>query len=132
MSGSCAITGSNGYVGGCLKKYLAARGREILELTRRPAPDARAAAFRLGAEVSPETLAGADTLVHCAYDFQPLRWQEIQTVNVDGTRKLLQAARARWRSSSARKSPRTRWRERTRSCIAPTISSLCIGQKFKR
>jgi nucleoside-diphosphate-sugar epimerase len=91
---ACAITGSNGYVGGCLKNYLAARGREILELTRQPAPGARAVAFRLGAEISPDTLAGADALVHCAYDFQPLHWTEIQTVNVEGTQKLLQAARA--------------------------------------
>ena len=90
----CAITGSNGYVGGCLKNYFAARGREILELTRRPIPGARAVAFKPGAEIPPEVLAGADALVHCAYDFQPLHWEEIQTVNVDGTRKLLQAARA--------------------------------------
>ncbi len=94
MNNACAITGSHGYVGGRLKNYFAARGREILELTRRPGPGARAAAFRLGADISPKTLAGAGALVHCAYDFQPLRWEEIRAVNVDGTRKLLQAARA--------------------------------------
>ena len=33
-------------------------------------------------------------LVHCAYDFKPLRREEICAVNVEGTRKLLQAARA--------------------------------------
>ncbi|HXR04795.1 MAG TPA: NAD-dependent epimerase/dehydratase family protein [Verrucomicrobiae bacterium] len=90
----CAITGSNGYVGGCVKNYCAARGREILEVTRRPAPGARAVPFRLGAEISPRALAEAGALVHCAYDFQPLRREEIRAVNVDGTRKLFQAARA--------------------------------------
>jgi len=90
----CAITGSNGYVGGCLKNYFGARGWEILELTRRPGPSARAVAFQLGAEISPQTLAGAGALVHCAYDFQPLHWEEIRAVNVEGTRKLFQAARA--------------------------------------
>jgi nucleoside-diphosphate-sugar epimerase len=90
----CAITGSNGYVGGCLKNYLAARGWEILELTRRPKPGARAVPFQLGAEIPPPALAGADALVHCAYDFQPLQREEIHAVNVDGTRKLFQAARA--------------------------------------
>ena len=90
----CAITGTGGYVGGCLKNYLAARGREILELTRRPAPGARAVAFHLGADISPQTLAGVGVLVHCAYDFQPLRPEEIRAVNVEGTRKLFQAARA--------------------------------------
>ena len=94
MSGLCAITGSNGYVGGCLKSYFAARGREILELTRQPASGARAVAFQLGVEISPASLAGVNALVHCAYDFQPLRWAEIRAVNVEGTRKLFQAARA--------------------------------------
>ena len=90
----CAITGSNGYVGGRLKNYIAERGWEILELTRRPGPGARAVAFQLGAEISPQSLAGTGALVHCAYDFQPLHWEEIRAVNVDGTRKLFQAARA--------------------------------------
>ena len=90
----CAVTGSNGYVGNCLKYYFAARGWDVLELTRTPKPAVRAAAFQLGAEISPATLAGVDTLVHCAYDFQPIRWDEIRAVNVDGTRKLFQAARA--------------------------------------
>ena len=90
----CAITGSHGYVGGCLKNYFAARGWEILELTRRPGPGARAVPFQLGAEIPPPALAGADALVHCAYDFQPLHREEIRAVNVDGTQKLFQAARA--------------------------------------
>ena len=33
-------------------------------------------------------------LVHCAYDFKPLRWDEIRAVNVEGARKLFPAARA--------------------------------------
>jgi nucleoside-diphosphate-sugar epimerase len=90
----CAITGAGGYVGGCLKNFFTARGWEILELTRRPKPGARAVAFQLGAEISPPALAGADALVHCAYDFKPLRREEICAVNVEGTRKILQAARA--------------------------------------
>jgi len=96
MSGKnvCAITGSHGYVGGCFKNYFAARGWDILELARIPEPGGRAVAFRLGAEISPPALAGADALVHCAYDFRPLRWEEIHAVNVDGTQKLFEAARA--------------------------------------
>ncbi|MGD0746111.1 MAG: NAD-dependent epimerase/dehydratase family protein [Verrucomicrobiota bacterium] len=90
----CAITGSNGYVGERLKNYFAARGWEILELTRRPGPGARAVVFQLGAEISPQSLAGAGALVHCAYDFRPRHWEEIRAVNVDGTQKLFQAARA--------------------------------------
>jgi nucleoside-diphosphate-sugar epimerase len=32
--------------------------------------------------------------VHCAYDFTSLRWDEIRAVNVEGSRKLFEAARA--------------------------------------
>ena len=89
---TCAITGSNGYVGSCVKNYFAARGWEVLELTRQPKPNSLAVKFQLGAEISPESLAGVDALVHCAYDFLPLRWHEICAVNVEGSRKIFQAA----------------------------------------
>lgn len=90
----CAITGSNGYVGGCVKNYFAARGWEIFELTRRPKANARAAQFQLGDDISPQLLSGVNALVHCAYDFKPLKWNEIVAVNVEGLRKILEAARA--------------------------------------
>jgi nucleoside-diphosphate-sugar epimerase len=90
----CAITGSNGYVGGCVKNYFAARGWEILELMRTPQVGKRAVKFQLGEKISPDNFAGVSALVHCAYDFAPLRWDEIRAVNVDGSRKLLEAARA--------------------------------------
>jgi nucleoside-diphosphate-sugar epimerase len=90
----CAITGSNGYVGGCLKNYFIAQGWEILELMRQPKVGPHRAAFQLGAEIAPATLAGVQALVHCAYDFKPLRWAEIQQINVAGTQKLFRAAHA--------------------------------------
>ena len=90
----CAITGSNGYVGGCIRNHFTALGWEIRELTRRPKPGSNAVKFQLGENVSPESLAVVDALVHCAYDFKPLTMGEIRTVNVSGTEKLFQAARA--------------------------------------
>ena len=90
----CAITGSNGYVGGCLKSYFAALGWGILELTRQPKPGTPGIPFQLGADLPPQSLAGVTALVHCAYDFKPLRRDEIRAVNVEGTRKLFAAARA--------------------------------------
>jgi nucleoside-diphosphate-sugar epimerase len=89
----CAISGSNGYVGGCIKKYFAARGWEILELTRQPKPGMRGIKFQLDGEISPASFAGVNALVHCAYDFKPLRWGEICAVNIEGSLKLLWAAR---------------------------------------
>jgi nucleoside-diphosphate-sugar epimerase len=90
----CAITGSNGYVGGCVKNYFTANGWEILELTRQPKPNSRAIKFQLGEEIPQQSLASVNALVHCAYDFKPLRRQEIFAVNVEGSRKILEAARA--------------------------------------
>jgi nucleoside-diphosphate-sugar epimerase len=93
MKKICAITGSNGYVGGCVKKFLAARGWEIFELTRRPKAGSRAFQYQLGNDLSPELLSGVSAFIHCAYDFGPLQWDEIVAVNVEGSRKLLGAAR---------------------------------------
>jgi nucleoside-diphosphate-sugar epimerase len=90
----CAITGSNGYVGGCVKNYFAAHGWEILELTRQPQPNSRALKFQFGEEIAPSAFENVSALVHCAYDFKPLRWREIREVNVEGSRKILEAARA--------------------------------------
>ncbi len=90
----CAITGSNGYVGGCVKNHFTAHGWDVLELTRQPKPGARAEKFQLGAEISPAVFAGVTALVHCAYDFLPLRWDGLRAVNVTGTEKLFRAARA--------------------------------------
>lgn len=94
MKGICAITGSNGYVGGRIKAGFAARGWEIFELTRSPRANSRAMQFRLGDELSPQVLSGVGALVHCAYDFSPLRWEDISAANVEGSRKILEAARA--------------------------------------
>ena len=94
MKKICAITGSNGYVGSCVKKFFANRGWEIFELTRRPKAGSRAFQYQLGDDLSPELLSGVAAFIHCAYDFGPLNWDEIVTVNVEGSRKLLEAARA--------------------------------------
>jgi nucleoside-diphosphate-sugar epimerase len=94
MKNLCVISGSNGFVGGCVKNYFEARGWETLELTRRPGPRSRAIQFQLGDDISSESFAGAACLIHCAYDFKPLRWEEIQAVNIEGSRKILEAARA--------------------------------------
>ena len=94
MKKVCAITGSNGYVGGCIKSYFASHGWDIFELTRRPKANVRGMRFQLGDDVSPQLLSGVTAFVHCAYDFQALRRGEIREVNIDGSRKVLEAARA--------------------------------------
>jgi len=94
MKKICAITGGNGYVGGCLKNFFAARGWEIFELTRRPRGGSRMFQYQLGDDLSPDLLSGVTAFVHCAYDFAPVQWDEISAVNIEGSRKVLHAARA--------------------------------------
>lgn len=89
----CAVTGSSGYVGGLIKRYFETRGWKTVELTRRPSRETNTLPFQLGEDVSPDALRGVRALVHCAYDFKPVKWRQIQSVNVEGTRKLLSAAR---------------------------------------
>src|SRR5947199_347966 len=89
----CIVSGTGGYLGGRVAAALEERGTQVLRLTRNPKPGSRAIQFQLGSEISPSSLAGAHSLVHCAYDFKPLKWRDIHAINVAGTEKLLRAAR---------------------------------------
>jgi nucleoside-diphosphate-sugar epimerase len=89
----CAITGTNGYLGGGLKKYFTDKGWEIVEVSRRPQPGARAIRHTFGESLPAQAFVGIDVLIHCAYDFKPVRWHQIHAVNVEGTRDLFRAAR---------------------------------------
>ena len=88
----CALTGARGFVGSRLKRHLERAGWRVVDWTRQPDPDSDAVAFRLGQEVEPGLLKGADALVHCAYDFGPRRREDIAAINVSGSQKLLDAA----------------------------------------
>jgi 2-alkyl-3-oxoalkanoate reductase len=97
MGGICAITGANGYIGSCVGDRLAHAGWEVRALCRHPSGQRQSrfteVHFELGRPVAPRALTGADALVHLAYDFGPNRWSDIERVNVEGTRRLLVAAR---------------------------------------
>ncbi len=86
----CAITGASGYVGGLLAHRLVGAGWDVVKLVRRP--EAGDVAFRLGDPVAPEALHGCTALVHCAYDFAPLGWDETREINVEGTARLFEAS----------------------------------------
>jgi nucleoside-diphosphate-sugar epimerase len=90
---SCILTGANSFVGSRLRSCLERSGWRVTAWTRQPEPGTGAVAFRLGQEIDPERLKGAHALVHCAYDFGPCRWDDIRTINVTGSQKLLAAAR---------------------------------------
>ncbi len=91
----CAITGTTGYIGGYLSRYLQDRGMQIIELRRTASGEAlsgNVVPFTLGQTVSPSVFDDVDILIHCAYDFTVNRWDDIKRRNVDGTLQLFEAA----------------------------------------
>jgi nucleoside-diphosphate-sugar epimerase len=83
-----AITGAAGYVGSAIARCFRAHGWSPLELGRRsPHP------YNLATEVNVDWT-GIDALVHCAWDFRLTRWTDIQRVNVRGSIRLMESARA--------------------------------------
>jgi nucleoside-diphosphate-sugar epimerase len=91
MSQRCLLTGASGYLGGLIAKKLAASGWDVVHMTRKPKPGE--IAFKLGDEVDPAIFAGADALIHCAYDFAPVEWDDIAATNIEGSERLFRAAR---------------------------------------
>ena len=102
--GKVAVTGANGFVGAQVVRALAARGREVVALCgaevdganladvaveRRPLDLLDPVSVKAG-------LAGCDELVHTAacYAFWLPDARRFYRVNVDGTRHVLEAARA--------------------------------------
>lgn len=94
---SCAVTGAGGYVGSRIVRHFRANGWRVRELRHdRQARDVDRTdllPFFLEREPDERDLRDIDALVHCAYDFRPTRWDDIVRVNVDGSIRLLEAAR---------------------------------------
>ncbi len=89
------VTGGNGGLGRELVQQLVAEGHAVRVMSRQPAPHASApyewaqADLRTGAGLA-AALAGADTVIHAASSPST----QTQDVDVDGTQRLIEAARA--------------------------------------
>ena len=89
----CAVTGANGYVGSRITHYLRQMNFKALELARSSQKKGNHVYFSLSDGVQKEALQGVHVLIHCAYDFRPKSWEEIYSVNVEGSRRLFESAR---------------------------------------
>lgn len=89
----CLVTGANGYLGAQVAAKLRAEGWRVAPMTRNPAGGG-GVRFALGEPVDVEKLRGHEALIHCAYDFSPVRWKDILAVNVEGSARLFDAAEA--------------------------------------
>jgi nucleoside-diphosphate-sugar epimerase len=93
-----AVTGASGFCGGHAARAAAAAGADVVSLGRRPGPVGRWVAWDAARE-TPD-LAGADVVIHLAAAVGdpaggPATEAAFRTINVDGTRRILDAAQAR-------------------------------------
>ena len=86
-----AITGGRGYLGSILARNFQTAGWETTLLVREVREKGEVA-FRLGRKIAPEVLKEHQAFVHCAYDFKPSSWAEIDQVNILGSRFCFEAA----------------------------------------
>ncbi len=94
------VTGGSGFVGGAAIRHLVGLGYRVRALSR--SEDGDRAIRRAGGEpvrgdlatVSAAHLAACDAVVHAAAFVRPWgRWRDFRRVNVEGTARLLEAAR---------------------------------------
>jgi nucleoside-diphosphate-sugar epimerase len=92
-----AITGASGYLGSQICCTLESRGWQVIRLTGSQQPrHGQVVSYELAAPITAqvtEALQSADALIHAAYDLSLTRFADIWRINVDGTRRLLKAAK---------------------------------------
>lgn len=91
-----AVTGASGYLGSQICGTLESKGWQAMRLVRSPDPShGQVFSYDLATPITTqvrEVLRSADALIHAAYDLSLTSPADIWRVNVEGTRRLLQAA----------------------------------------
>ncbi len=96
-TGVVAVTGASGYVGGLVVRRYLDSGWKVVALQRNTTAEGLASStrrFALDEPLSPGLLDGIDVLIHCAYDLTLTDPQDIERLNVGGTKRLFEAAKA--------------------------------------
>jgi len=84
-----AITGASGYVGSAIARRFRSHSWDVVEMGRRaPQP------FDLASTNLTINWSGIDALVHCAWDFKPRNWAEVERANIRGSLRLFESAHA--------------------------------------
>ena len=98
----CALTGAQGYVGSALRRGLTAAGWTVVSLSRREklAEDEIRWSLDQASASQPNALGEelrrreVSAVVHAAWDLRLVRPRDLERVNVQGSLRLLEAARA--------------------------------------
>jgi nucleoside-diphosphate-sugar epimerase len=94
--GTCAITGTTGFLGRHIAKRMKKYGWSVIKMQRRKTSisdsDDKSVRFSLGENIDPKELENVDILIHCAYDFSCNNMDSINEINISGTRMLFDAA----------------------------------------
>lgn len=96
MMQTVAVTGASGFVGSMLARHFEDAGWMVTRLVRTPnRADSTMVPFSLGEEIAPDVFRSRQigALVHCAYDFRPVKRIDVHRINVNGSIGLLAAAR---------------------------------------
>jgi nucleoside-diphosphate-sugar epimerase len=92
-----AVTGASGYLGSQICETLESRGWHVVRLVRSPGRShGQVLPYDLATPVTArvrEALRSANALIHAAYDLSLTSPADIWRVNVEGTRRLLEAAK---------------------------------------
>lgn len=86
-----AVTGANGYLGGLIINFLTMQNIDYVKLVRQP-QSFNEQKFILGDDFV--DLHNVDGLIHVAYDFNQINPNKNYLINVDGSSKLFNSARA--------------------------------------
>lgn len=93
-----AVTGASGYLGSRTCQTLESRGWRVIRLSGSGTPvPGQLVPYELAAPVTAEVteaLSSADVLIHAAYNLNLTSEADIWRVNVEGTRRLLEAAKS--------------------------------------
>ena len=99
MSLTVVLSGATGFLGRAIAEALEARGHRVHRLVRRPS-DPGEFACDLPDQLDTAAFEGADVLVHCAWDTRFQNATRAREVNVTGSRRLLDAARAAYEAGN--------------------------------
>ena len=90
----CGITGARGYMGSRVVSYFKAHDWTPVEMSRAvKTVGASGIPYSLTGDIDPINLRGLNALIHCAWDLEARTPTDIERTNVEGSKRLLRAAK---------------------------------------